>query len=922
MKTLQTREWLFGAVLIVLLAFGCSSPLADGTATLGHINQARAFSQSWDDAYFRGTANGWSATPMDLIGDNFWSITQDFSGQANPRFKIDRFGNWAENYPTGDVLVGAGEWVIVFNDLSKAVTAMPKGDAQFSTLYFRGTANGWASTPMTQVSDYIWETTQDFSGQANPRFKLDRFGDWSESFPATDFLITEPGSKTIQFDSRTRAVTLVESTVPVTGAPSLSPTGGTYSDQVSVTANGEGVIYYTTDGTTPDEGSQVFPDGGIDFTDQGDIVLKVRALAPGKTWSGLVAEQYTITGPVTPLTVYVKASSTPIIWAWEVNGRNISELEGYSWGDQESMISDGGGWYKWSVPPAYLPLSGDLGFKINQSNPEHLVSQTSWNETPINAGSWVTVDPRVPSAPSISLSPSVSTVGLGSSKTISVVIQDNGSGVTNQTYSIDGVQRTLSGSSITINAGTKPDGTKINLIVSATNANGTSVTTGTYTVKDFSGSSWRDFREENVYFMMTDRFADGNTSNNNLWGDEYLPGGESQKYAYDESKTGLLTYYHGGDFQGIINNLDYLQDMGFTAIWITPAVKQPEGRYYYDGSAGGDYYEASAFHGYWAYDFDQIDPHLHDSGVDNDGWSDFEDLADELHARDMKLMLDIVVNHGHPGTVAAPTQWADVADTVIMDGQTFSYANDPYKDVDDVTKGFYNYIGGYDIAGLVDFNERGPDGHDAREHLKNVYKRFIDAGVDAFRIDTVAYMTDEWWGEFADAMHEYAQSKGNDYFYMVGESWTGRGTAIQRHSKDTSDSFHMLDMQASTMDYPGQMHNAFKNGGDYAIFANLTSNDPNEGLSDEGATWTGMFVDNHDVFRSNGIFSETQYKNALTYIYLFRGIPIVYYGTEAMYSWPGAHASTNKDDIVARWMLGQQGINHVKNNQPGDVSAH
>ena len=65
-----------------------------------------------------------------------------------------------------------------------------------------------------------------------------------------------------------------------------------------------------------------------------------------------------------------------------------------------------------------------------------------------------------------------------------------------------------------------------------------------------------------------------------------------------------------------------------------------------------------------------------------------------------------------------------------------------------------------------------------------------------------------------------------------------------------------------------------------------------------------MFVDNHDCFRNNGIYSETQYKNALNYIYLFRGVPIVFYGTEAMYSWSGAHASTNKDVVVSRWMLG------------------
>jgi hypothetical protein len=396
MKTLQTKVWLFSAMLTVLLVLGCSSPLTEDSNGTGILGKARAFTQEWDEAYFRGTANGWSATPMELIGDNFWSTTQDFTGQTNPRFKVDRFGDWAENYPTGDVLVGPGVWVIVFNDLSKAVIAMPAADAQFSSMFFRGTPNGWSNTAMTQVSDYIWETTQDFSGQTNPRFKFDRFGNWNESYPSTDFLISEPGTHTIRFDSRTKAISLVESTVPVTGTPSLSPGGGTYSDTVTVNANGEGVIYYTTDGSTPDENDAVFPSGGITFDDQGDVILKARALAPGKTWSSLVSQQYTITGPVTPLTVYVKASSPPIIWAWEVNGRNISELEGYTWSNQESMISDGSGWYKWSVPTAYLPLTGDLGFKINQSNPEHLVSQTSWNETPSSASSWVTEDPRVP----------------------------------------------------------------------------------------------------------------------------------------------------------------------------------------------------------------------------------------------------------------------------------------------------------------------------------------------------------------------------------------------------------------------------------------------------------------------------------------------------------------------------------------------
>jgi hypothetical protein len=92
-----------------------------------------------------------------------------------------------------------------------------------------------------------------------------------------------------------------------------------------------------------------------------------------------------------------------------------------------------------------------------------------------------------------------------------------------------------------------------------------------------------DFRDQTVYFMMTDRFADGNTANNNLYGDEYLPGGASQKYWYNEDKTGILSYYHGGDFQGVMDNVDYIKEMGFTAIWITPILKQTEGRYFWSG---------------------------------------------------------------------------------------------------------------------------------------------------------------------------------------------------------------------------------------------------------------------------------------------------------------------------------------------------
>lgn len=428
----------------------------------------------------------------------------------------------------------------------------------------------------------------------------------------------------------------------------------------------------------------------------------------------------------------------------------------------------------------------------------------------------------------------------------------------------------------------------------------------------------RDFREETVYFMMTDRFADGDSTNNNIWGDEFLPA-DKDVYDYSEDKCGVLSYYHGGDFKGIINNLDYIADMGFTAIWITPSVKQPEGRYFYDGSNGGDAYQASAFHGYWGYDFDQIDPHLHSSGKNSDGWDDYKAFIDACHAKGIRVMQDIVINHGNHSAASAPTLWADYSVQTIMDGKKWSWkTGDIYYDANNLLNGFYAYTNSWQCADLIDFGDHGENGKDARQHLINVYKKFIDAGVDAFRIDTMAYITNEFAGEFADAMYKHAQELGNDYFYMIGESWCGRYDAVARHSKDTTDSLHMLDLHLSCLDYPGEMQKVF-GGADAlgSVYNNVTGNDKQfECMTPDEYTKTAMFVDNHDCYRCEGKFSEAQYKNALNYIYLFRGVPIVYYGTEALYSWSGTHPTTNKDDVVSRWMLGDKGISYVKQNKP------
>jgi hypothetical protein len=102
-----SKVFLFLITAIFFAA--CSSPvLPSGDSSDSLSSSGRAFTSSWDDAYFRGTANGWGTSAMELVGDNLWATTQDFTGNTNPRFKIDRFGNWNENYPAADFTVGQG----------------------------------------------------------------------------------------------------------------------------------------------------------------------------------------------------------------------------------------------------------------------------------------------------------------------------------------------------------------------------------------------------------------------------------------------------------------------------------------------------------------------------------------------------------------------------------------------------------------------------------------------------------------------------------------------------------------------------------------------------------------------------------------------------------------------------------------------
>ena len=150
----------------------------------------------------------------------------------------------------------------------------------------------------------------------------------------------------------------------------------------------------------------------------------------------------------------------------------------------------------------------------------------------------------------------------------------------------------------------------------------------------------RDFRAETLYFIVTDRFADGDPDNN--LGDNPA--------CSDPSRQNWLRYW-GGDLQGILDKLDYLKALGISSIWITPifdqidAIADDEGRF------------AAPYHGYWAKDFKRIDEHL----LPKDEWrrpfgdrsTVFDRLLAEAHARDIRVLLDVVCNHTSAGAPGA-----------------------------------------------------------------------------------------------------------------------------------------------------------------------------------------------------------------------------------------------------------------------------
>ena len=441
--------------------------------------------------------------------------------------------------------------------------------------------------------------------------------------------------------------------------------------------------------------------------------------------------------------------------------------------------------------------------------------------------------------------------------------------------------------------------------------------------KDVNTGNRTDFRDETIYFVMTSRFYDGDSSNNVHCWDDAKAGNPDSDPAWR------------GDFQGLIDKLDYIKALGFTAIWITPVVENASG---YD------------YHGYHAIDFSQVDPRYESEGAT------YQDLIDAAHEKGLKIIQDIVLNHtGNFGEenlfplFEKDYSTEDTADNLVLidfynrlpsnyqsltPSAQYNARITAMKEGINDTENIYHHEKslsweGYtvqtgQIAGdCVDLNTENPK---VIDYLVDSYTKYINMGVDAFRLDTVKHISRLTLNnEYIPAF----KAAGGEDFYMFGEVatryrqvWNNNIPAIStpfytwKETKDYSwstlaereqstlqhwndnqqvneqptsknhllngNTYHTTDESIRSgldvIDFP--MHWNFNNARD--AFNVAVSGD--QYYSD--ATWNVTYVDSHDYAPDcapeNQRFAGSQdtWAENLNLMFTFRGIPAIYYGSE------------------------------------------
>jgi len=369
------------------------------------------------------------------------------------------------------------------------------------------------------------------------------------------------------------------------------------------------------------------------------------------------------------------------------------------------------------------------------------------------------------------------------------------------------------------------------------------------------------FASEAVYFLMTDRFVDGDPTNNQV--DQ---GGDNPTFMRPIiSEGGRKAYvgYLGGDFKGILDNADYISEMGFTSIWLTPIVDQPD-----EAFAGGEKIEfggafkdggKTGYHGYWGVNFYQVDEHLPSSDLS------FKQLTSKLRADfKIKTVLDIVANHGSPAYTMKPEQQPKYGQLFDKNRKLVAdHQNLEPEDLDPENPLHQFYNNKPDIMQLSDFNQENPA---VMDYFVDAYSHWIEQGADAFRIDTIKHMPHSFWKTFSDRIRK----KHSNYF-MFAESYSFDANFIAQHTLTKNGAVSVLDFpgRESMLKVFENQHSDYSDILSYLYLTEGPYQNPYELMT---------FYDNHDMSRMNA--DENGFIDANNWLFTSRGIPVLYYGSE------------------------------------------
>ncbi len=438
--------------------------------------------------------------------------------------------------------------------------------------------------------------------------------------------------------------------------------------------------------------------------------------------------------------------------------------------------------------------------------------------------------------------------------------------------------------------------------------------------------------DEIVYFVLPDRFENGDTANDRggLTGDRLVTG-------FDPTHKG---FYHGGDLKGLISRLDYIQGLGATAIWLGPI-------YQNKAVQGGPGEETAGYHGYWITDFTRVDAHFGNE-------EDMRAFVDAVHARGMKVYLDIITNHtadviqfrecqdkpcpyrsradfpySRRGGVGGQPINPGFAGEGVRTPANFALLNDPtyaytpfVPDAEAKVKvpAWLNDIRLYHNRGNSDFwGESSLHGDfvgldDLMTENPRVVQGFIDIfgawidkyAIDGFRIDTARHVNPEFWRAFVPAMLNRARAKGIPHFHIFGEVAAESDVAqLARHTR--------VDKLPTVLDFgfAGAIKETLARGAGTSVLARLYEDDAlyegGPGITIRLPTFTG----NHDFGRLAWIIRDARpdigdeellmrVKLANAMMFLLRGVPVIYYGDEQGFIGHGIDQASRQDMFASQ----------------------